>query len=150
MAAMTLLVMPLIRKPVEEESAAPERGEQLGPHLLDMLERAVTLSAVRVGLWWGYHGHGIRGVGACTPSLGQPSKFPATVTVCCVTGILSWRAFRWYLVYLPAPTGTPVYMSPTSAWTPPTRALAGAESTCTTNMVAWRAYSSVQYDSLKR
>ena len=80
MAAMTLLVMPLIRKPVEEESAAPERGEQLGPHLLDMLERAVPLSAVRVGLWWGYHGHGIRGVGACTPSLGQPSKFPATVT----------------------------------------------------------------------
>jgi hypothetical protein len=36
----------------------------------------------------------------------------------------SRRAFRWYLVYLPAPTGTSVYMSRTSAWTPPTRAVA--------------------------
>jgi hypothetical protein len=45
MAAIALLAMPLVRRPVDEESAAPERGEQLAPHLLDMIDR----SAHRVG-----------------------------------------------------------------------------------------------------
>ena len=40
MAAIALLAMPCVRRPVEKESAAPERGEQLAPHLLGMLDRS--------------------------------------------------------------------------------------------------------------
>ena len=45
MAAIALLAMPLVHRPVEKESAAPERGEQLAPHLLDMLDGSAEAGA---------------------------------------------------------------------------------------------------------
>ena len=38
-AAIALLAKPLVSRPVEEDSAAPERGEHLAPQLLAILDR---------------------------------------------------------------------------------------------------------------
>ena len=91
------------RKPVDHESAAPERGEQFAPHRRAMPDLRHRVRDVATGRPVGVL---LRDAMACMRASIKVFICSGSSRVSSGSAFLSCRASRWYLL---APTGTSVY-----------------------------------------